>query len=189
MNTRFKLALSMLCSLGIYTLVQMWLWVPTVYIPKVGRAFGPEDMKRFAQLERQQRHYISEVLAASAIYERYGCDEWLAERTAKYAIANGIPARVVAADVVVESGCHSDIVSQGEAVGLMQVVPSVHHISRRDLMDPETNLQAGTRILARYTHEHGNIHDGLRFYFGVTEGSDASEEYANKVLAIAWGSR
>jgi len=157
-----------------------------MYAPAT-KAFTPDEFKTFRADENRKMHRLREELDARRIFQRYGCDAALAGPTARYAEDVGLPARIIAADVVVESSCQEDIVSPKGAVGLMQIMPSIHHIDRRSLFDRETNLRNGSRILAEYARERGGIREGLRGYFGVTEGSTHSDEYADRVLAVAYG--
>jgi soluble lytic murein transglycosylase-like protein len=77
------------------------------------------------------------------------------------------------------------VVSKDGAVGLMQVMPSVwKQYSREELFDPDRNLQVGTKILANYIRESGNVRDGLRHYYGILPDSTASDEYADKVISM-----
>ena len=67
----------------------------------------------------------------------------------------------------------------------MQVNTRVWNYTRADMFDPDRNLNAGTQILAGYIRQSGNVRDGLRHYYGISEGSSASDEYADKVLQIS----
>jgi len=68
----------------------------------------------------------------------------------------------------------------------MQVMPTVwKQYSRQELMNPEKNIAAGTKILGQYCGQAGSYRGGLRLYFGATAGSDQADIYADKVLAIA----
>jgi len=151
------------------------------------RAFTPDDFDSFRAQERRHLQEVREVGRAKAIYDRYGCDESLAVPTAAFAGRVHVPAAVVAADVVVESSCREGVVSSAGAVGLMQVMPSIHHVDRRSLFNRETNLRVGTQILSGYARAHGGLREGLRHYYGVVEGSTESDEYADRVLSVAYG--
>ncbi len=157
---------------------------PTLY-PRPLRAFTPAELDRFYAMERRQKRYIRAVLIASAIYERHGCDPWLAELTARYALDKHLPVSLVAADVIVESSCRPEAVSRKGAVGLLQVMPVIwgprFNVGRRDLFDPERNLQVGTTLLAYHIHRYG-LRQGIVRYCGV---GDEAEEYADRVLQIA----
>lgn len=137
--------------------------------------------------EQKQRDFIRATLAATWLYEANGCDPWLAERTARYAIATGLPVRIVAADVVVESSCRPNVVSPKGAVGLTQVMPGVWNVTREELLDPDRNLEVGTQVLAGYVHRFG-MREGLRHYLGTgaTDGSTDGYSYADHVLTVAY---
>ena len=161
------------------------LWTPSLPV-QTARAFTPDDFDSFRAQERRRMQEMREISRAKAIYVRYGCDEGLAAPTAAFAIRANVPAAVVAADVVVESSCNKNAVSSAGAVGLMQIMPKIHHLDRRSLFDRETNLRAGTKILSDYAHTLGGLREGLRHYYGVIEGSTESDEYADHVLAVAY---
>lgn len=147
-------------------------------------ALTPEIMERDWKNYLQQQELERVTKLASLVLSLAGCDQSLAPRIAHYSLDQNLDGRLVAAEVVVESSCDPEAISPAGATGLMQVMPKMWGYSRRALLDPDTNLQAGTRILARHVRAYG-LRDGLRFYFGVTEGSDKSDEYAERVLAMA----
>jgi soluble lytic murein transglycosylase-like protein len=66
----------------------------------------------------------------------------------------------------------------------MQVNVKVWPYSKQEMLDPDRNLQAGSKILANYIRESGNVRDGLRHYYGILPDSTASDEYADKVLSM-----
>ena len=162
---------------------------PRPPIISFAKAFTPDDFDSFRAQERRHMQEVREIGRAKAIYDRYGCDESLAAPTAAFALRANVPAAVVAADVVVESSCNKNAVSSAGAVGLMQIMPKIHHLDRRSLFDRETNLRAGTKILSEYARAHGGLREGLRYYYGVIEGSTESDEYADRVLAVAYNRR
>lgn len=162
---------------------ELWSSPPTISFTK---AFTPDDFDSFRAQERRRMQEMREISRAKAIYVRYGCDEGLAAPTAVSAIRANVPAAVVAADVVVESSCNKNAVSPAGAVGLMQIMPEIHHLDRRSLFDRETNLRAGTKILSDYAHTHGGLREGLRHYYGIVEGSTESDEYADLVFSVAY---
>lgn len=69
------------------------------------------------------------------------------------------------------------------AKGLMQVIPKFHPDKVRDeqaLLDPDTNIQVGARILREYLRRAGEMETALQMYAG---SSDETSQYAAKVLA------
>lgn len=89
----------------------------------------------------------------------------------------GLSPKLVASIVQVESSGRPSVVSSKSAVGLMQVHHPTwkHRWSRRQLMDPERNLMAGTTILKQYMRESGSLDEALRKYSG------GAKDYARKV--------
>lgn len=144
-----------------------------------------DSIRRELQRETRQKFFMSEVRVARFIYRKHGCTGSLAELTAQNAINNGLPVRLVAAVVIVESTCRPQVVSSEGAVGLMQISPRVWHMSKRSLRDPAFNLSKGTEILARYVRPYG-IREGLHHYNGLGVGCSACNAgYADKVLLVA----
>lgn len=165
-------ALALVCGVSVYW-TEPWIQAPRAPI----RSILTE-----AQI-RNEVQYQANLHAARAVLR--GCGAKIPEFAAQAAIKNRIPVRIVAADIVVESGCNPRAVSRAGAVGLMQVMGSIHRVPRKRLLNPEENVNIGTRILAQNIHRYG-YHNGLARYFGITAGSDASAAYAIKVLSVAY---
>lgn len=126
------------------------------------------------------------IYDAGRVFGRAGCGDYaLAEKVARYAAREGIPARVLAAVVAVESHCNPLAVSHKGAVGLTQVRVSTwkreYDFTESNLFHPETSLRVGAAILRRSIAEHG-LRGGIVRYNG--QGPDA-EVYADRVLALA----
>jgi soluble lytic murein transglycosylase-like protein len=171
----------------VLTLTPLYIWWnPSAPVPSNVRAFGPVEVEKFRQQEKEHVQLLRETRAAAAVLASGGCrNDGLAESAARYARAYHLPARIVAATIFTESSCRPEAISDAGAVGLMQVNTRVWPYSRREMLDPDRNLQVGTAILAQYVQSTGNLRDGLRLYFGVSPDSTASDEYADKVLSMA----
>jgi soluble lytic murein transglycosylase-like protein len=69
----------------------------------------------------------------------------------------------------------------------MQIIPRFHRDKLEELggdeavLDPETNIRVGARILQEYVYRTGTLEAGLQFYNGAM--SDESAQYAQKILA------
>lgn len=141
-------------------------------------------------LRGQTQTYQDALYQATRIYSKMpACTSYdLAADTARYAVAVDIPANVVAAEVEVESSCNPLAVSNRGAVGIAQVLPSAwskeYDFSSLNLFNQSTNLQIATEILSSQVKQHG-LRGGLEHYFGISPGSSAAAQYANKVLALA----
>lgn len=107
----------------------------------------------------------------------------------------GVPAELVAAVMLQESGGQPEVISSSGAVGLMQVMPSdgiaasficangpcfASRPSTQELLDPEFNLDYGVRMLAGLLEKYGNQRDALKAYGPY----NVEYYYADKVLAI-----
>lgn len=163
---------------------------PSIKIVALTEAQIKEQLKHEQDAKRIARRIAREVSAARSIYRANGCR--LAERnglsvlTGRAAYEYGVPGRVLAAVIFVESSCNPRAVSGRESVGLMQVNYRVWG-HRNQLTDPEFNIRLGAKILASYIRRYGLI-EGLHGYNGF---GDPSDDYARKVLAagaIEWPS-
>ena len=73
------------------------------------------------------------------------------------------------------------------AKGLMQIIPRYHRAKLdafggdEAVLDPESNILVGSRILQEYVYRTGTLEAGLQFYSGGLR--DASAQYAQKVMA------
>lgn len=129
---------------------------------------------------RQIEYQVAEQAAAQVLTVNGCTDEW-AVPVGHAAIDFGLPPRVLAGLVFVESSCNSEAVSPKGAIGLTQVNPRVWHYSRRQLQDPYENIRVGTQILAGYVRPYG-LRGGLHRYNGL--GDDGS--YGAHVMQAAY---
>jgi soluble lytic murein transglycosylase-like protein len=119
----------------------------------------------------QQIAYGVATEAAARVLVANGCSDTYASPAARAAVDAGIEATVVAGVIVVESSCHPLAESPVGALGLMQISPRTWKHSRRELLDPETNIRIGTKILVDYVRPHG-LREGLHRYNGL--GTDCT---------------
>ncbi|MFH0925528.1 MAG: lytic transglycosylase domain-containing protein [bacterium] len=106
----------------------------------------------------------------------------------KYCRLRNLDHNLVIAIIAVESGVNPNAVSKANAVGLMQVRPDVWAkalgIKSQNFFDPDTNINLGTFILARYITRFGGIIEAVTAY---NHGKDVGTcEYTNKVLRMYW---
>ncbi len=100
---------------------------------------------------------------------------------------SGLDPLLVLAVISVESRFNPVAESAMGAKGLMQIIPKFHldklreHGGAEAVLDPESNIRVGTRILQEYVSRFGTLEAGLQFYNGAAW--DASAQYAQKVLA------
>jgi hypothetical protein len=99
----------------------------------------------------------------------------------------GLDPLLVLAVISVESRFNPIAESVMGAKGLMQIIPKYHRAKLEELggdeavLDPESNILLGTRILQEYIYRTGTIEAGLQFYNGAFW--DGSAQYAQKVMA------
>ncbi len=107
----------------------------------------------------------------------------------------GLPANLIAAVMLQESGGASDVISSSGAVGLMQVMPRdgiaadfmcingpcfASRPTIEELLDPAYNVQFGSQMLAGLVSKHGSYREAL-YRYGP---SDIGYYYADLVLKI-----
>ena len=174
---------SIIVSAGL--LAAQFLNMP-VEIPAVDHAFGEADLIRMRDAEKEHERYLRNIAAAQEILFPFNCGEKVAASIVAVADSVHLSPRIVASTIVVESSCQPAVVSKDGAVGLMQVDRHTwKQYTREELMQPDRNIEIGARILAANIRQTGSTREGLRKYFGVTAGSTASDEYADKILGIA----
>lgn len=110
----------------------------------------------------------------------------------------GLDPYLTAAVMLQESGGQPEIISESGAVGLMQVMPKdgiasefvcvngpcfAGRPSTNELLDPEYNVDYGSRMLANLIEKYGSEREALKAYGPYNAGY----YYADKVLAIRGG--
>jgi soluble lytic murein transglycosylase-like protein len=99
----------------------------------------------------------------------------------------GLDPLLVLAVISVESAFNPVAESGMGAKGLMQIIPKYHraklleHGGDEAVLDPESNILVGARILQEYVYRTGTLEAGLQFYNGASW--DGSAQYAQKVMA------
>lgn len=145
----------------------------------------PESLTAQFQSEQKQAAYDEAEEVAARVFKKHGCSDEFAEFAGHNAVDFHVPARIVSALIIVESSCRPHVVSSEGAVGLMQVVPHVWHVSAEELKNPEVNIRKGTQILSAYVRAHG-LREGLHHYNGMGVGCDSCDgQYGSKVLLVA----
>ena len=99
----------------------------------------------------------------------------------------GLDPLLVLAVISIESRFNPIAESAMGAKGLMQIIPKYHRAKLDELggedsvLDPESNILLGARILQEYERRTGTLEAGLQFYNGAFW--DGSAQYAQKVMA------
>lgn len=149
---------------------------PVVRCPPVTLSvLSPSELVHQLEVESAMRE-------ANDVLKNYSCGDTVVNAIARHAVSRNVPVRIVAATVAIESSCRADAVSKAGAIGLMQINVKVHKV--QNAASIESNIAAGTSILAAHIHKYGK-REGLRRYFGKTPGSEESEKYADKVILFA----
>lgn len=147
-----------------------WRLHGRVFDLRVGRAYesARQVLKQTQRpLEEQQRY-------AAAI--------------ARNAVEKGLSPAVVSAIVVVESSGNPLTVSPSGDLGLMQVNARIHarhfDFAKRNLLNPEENIDVGTSILKTMADRHGN-EKAIQAYNGLLPEKRAYSVRVQAVLARA----
>lgn len=175
-----------LVAAGTGMLAAQWLNLPVERAEFRAEPLTVAKLESIRNAENEIRGRELDERAARAVLVPYGerCAA-LSFIAASNARRHNLPPRLVAGTIVAESSCNPSAVSKAGATGLMQVMPSVWRRSRHELLNPERNADIGADILARYVRQTGSEREGLKRYFGCTDGSDQANIYADRVLAIA----
>lgn len=138
----------------------------------------PRKLQAFSSPEAARRELLVEL--------PYGSQIW---RVSQRHRVDGL---LVAAIIAAESGFVPDAVSPKGAVGLMQVLPSTGGAS--DLLDPSSNLDAGSRYLARLLREfNGDLEMAVAAYnagpaavarYGGVPPYTETRKYVRRVLSL-----
>ena len=143
-----------------------WKLSGRVFDLRVGRAYE-SAMQVLKQTKRPQ-----------AEQERY------ASAIARNAVMKGLSPAVVSAIVVVESSGNPLTVSPSGDLGLMQVNARIHarhfDFEKRNLLNPEENIDVGTSILKAMADRHGN-EKAIQAYNGLLP---EKREYSVRVQAV-----
>ena len=143
-----------------------WKLHGRVFNLRVGRAYE-SSLQVLKQTQRPQ-----------AEQERY------ASAIARNSVEKGLSPTVVSAIVVVESGGNPLTVSPSGDLGLMQVNARIHarqfDFEKRNLLNPEENIDVGTSILKVMADRHGN-EKAIQAYNGLLP---EKREYSVRVQAV-----
>jgi len=152
----------------------------------LAHALTENDIReQIAQEQKQMQYDVAEEVAAK-VMRHHGCNDEFAELVGRAAVDEHLPARLIAAVMVIESTCNAHAISHADGIGLMQVVPKIWHIQRNKLLDPVFNVRFATsRILVPFVRVYG-IREGLHHYNGMGVGCSAcSKDYPERVMRIA----
>jgi soluble lytic murein transglycosylase-like protein len=99
----------------------------------------------------------------------------------------GLDPLLILAVISIESSFNPIAESVMGAKGLMQIIPKYHlgklreHGGEEAVLDPESNILVGARILQEYLGRAGTLEGALQYYNGAA--GDPSARYARKVIA------
>lgn len=103
----------------------------------------------------------------------------------KMAKRYGLDPAYIRAVINKESG-YKNLISSKGAVGLMQVMPSTAKKSREELLDPETNIDAGTKYLSEMlTMFHGDSPKALAAY-NAGPGTVLNAQHMERIKGGSW---
>lgn len=181
----------LLSSLFIFLLSQ-WLFSPDLVLGAPARSTPAEEEQIEPPFSETEQCTLPISYPASILQ---WCD-WIEQYAQKY----DIPATLVAAVMLQESGGNPNAYSKSGAVGLMQVMPSdgiaakfqcvngpcfASRPDMAELFDPEFNIQYGVRFLAGLITREGDLREALKAYGPY----NVEYSYADKVLAVVENNR
>ncbi len=133
---------------------------------------------------RAGRAYESALQVLKQTQRPQAEQERYASAIARNAVEKGLSPAVVSAIVVVESSGNPLTVSPSGDLGLMQVNARIHarqfDFERRNLLNPEENIDVGTSILKAMADRHGN-EKAIQAYNGLLP---EKREYSVRVQAV-----
>jgi soluble lytic murein transglycosylase-like protein len=151
--------------------------VPDTALPAEEISVEPLDPLQRALVEHLSRRFL---IAGEAT-------ERMVEAAHRAATQVGLDPLLVLAVIAIESRFNPIAESNMGAKGLMQIIPKYHRAKLLErggdaaVLDPESNIYVGTRILQEYVYRTGSLEAGLQFYNGASR--DESALYAQKVMA------
>ena len=184
-----------------HTVVTTWAMaaVGAVLIAGSGEALAPDDAAGVcvpdgelaaAQPERAPLEPAQQILVQHLSRRYYIAAEATGRMVAaafRAATEVGLDPLLVLAVISIESRFNPIAESVMGAKGLMQIIPKYHRAKLEPLggeeavLDPESNILVGARILQEYVYRTGTLEGGLQFYNGAFW--DGSAQYAQKVMA------
>jgi len=156
--------------------------------PYESRTCAPEEVEAAAvpdPLDPEQRTLAAHLSRRFQVAdEGTGLAVFAAYRAAREV---GLDPLLVLAMISIESSFNPAAESTMGAKGLMQIIPRFHlaklepHGGAQAVLDPESNIAVGARILQEYVYRTGSLEAGLQQYNGASR--DESAQYAQKVMA------
>jgi soluble lytic murein transglycosylase-like protein len=153
----------------------------------VAAACAVPDESAAAELDLDSRQRV----LAAFLARRYQVARSVTERVvaAAWRAADevGLDPLTVLAVISVESRFNPIAESGVGAKGLMQIIPRYHRAKLEAeggedaVLDPESNILVGSRILQEYVRRSGTLEGGLQLYNGAAR--DSAALYAQKVFA------
>ncbi len=108
-----------------------------------------------------------------------------------YASIYGVDPRVAYSVGVVESNLNPKMIGQAGEVGIFQVMPSTAKLTRKQLLDPETNIREGVKYLAQMKKDcihKEDIYYLVCYNYGLTNAKKVKHPnlfpYVKKVKSI-----
>ena len=139
------------------------------------------------QIETIHEDYEKSYNAAKKIHKWITPSKW--KYIYKYSTLNNISPGLTAALIWHESEGKEwakgpYVEGQGRAYGLMQIMPKYHYKgNKRDLLNTETNIRIGTKILSRFVQkEKGNLTKALKDYNSGPGSSYYNRPYIKGIL-------
>jgi soluble lytic murein transglycosylase-like protein len=159
---------------------------PIAAVPQSGAAEIAPSTRPVVEAAARHEREIEALSAAVARRYRVATEasRGLVALAYRAGARSGLDPLLILAVIAVESRFNPIAQSDGGAMGLMQVIPHYHKDkmeSADSVLDPETNIQLGARVLKDYIRRGGTEVAGLQLYNGSS--GDPDNGYAQRVLA------
>ena len=108
---------------------------------------------------------LTTIIVARAIIIKINYPQKYSEYVEKYAKESNIEKELIYAMIKAESHFKEDAISNKEAIGLMQILESTaqevaqeleKEVTKEEILNPETNIQLGTKYLSKLIEKYGN---------------------------------
>ncbi|HUQ25795.1 MAG TPA: transglycosylase SLT domain-containing protein [Burkholderiales bacterium] len=154
----------------------------TVCRPDVVAASEPRQLQEVDPAQQMLTDYLARRFSIAA-----GPTAIVVGTAYRAAEQSGLDPLLVLAVISIESRFNPIAESVMGAKGLMQIIPKYHrarlleHGGEEAVLDPESNILVGTKILQEYVYRTGTLEAGLQTYNGAAR--DGSAQYAQRVFA------
>ncbi|CAG1064856.1 membrane-bound lytic murein transglycosylase E [uncultured bacterium] len=185
-NRRFGAVLALILVMAVFalpgsSLAKLWIMKGKIVDTISGEDIAELERQEIAKIIEERLYWGRMVAAKNPSLTSFEINE-IGKAVLRYSGEYGLSPELIVAIIKVESSGRVSAVSSRGAQGLMQVMPfwKKELGIEGTLFDIDTNIKAGTHILAGYIKKHG-YDEGIARYYRGTLKVDA-QGYHMKVL-------